>query len=449
MRDCREPWVPLLSAVVGTGDRPADATSAPCNQSTRVMWDNTASFRGIPAFVPRRWLRWAHVARHRRVSAGHRPPRGIRLPSRAHPLGLRAGVRAGRRRGRARHRRDPRRRARPASRERDLGHDGCRDTARIRRPAHDARGRRGGPHRLVHRGLHLGGALDAARSRAPRRRQAGERELRRALPGHPVARAVRAHRHGRRRAAPAHPHGRRVQARRAFRGAGAAARRAVRGRTRRRRVGRGRRAAHHGGVRADPARPARGTGHPGQAGPARRGRRRAVGSRARTRSAGADVRLVRQRRGPREPHRAVRRGERRQGAARRCAEGDGCRDRARLEYRAADRGATRRGRARGRSRGVHVDAAPREPVPRAAVPSRQRARGLRRLGGGVRRGRGDRRRRHLRRPPRPRGRRARGRLGCATPSPAHGLDRARSDGAPDDRARRRRVSGAAPRIEGT
>ena len=160
-------------------------------------------------------------------------------------------------------------------------------------------------------------------------RQAGERELRRALPGHPVARAVRAHRHGRRRAAPAHPHGRRVQARRPFRGAGAAARRAVRGRTRRRRVGRGRRAAHHGGVRADPARPARGTGHPGQAGLPRRGRRGAVGPRARTRSAGADVRLVRQRRGPREPHRAVRRGERRKGAARRCAEGDGCRDRAR------------------------------------------------------------------------------------------------------------------------
>ena len=39
------------------------------------MWDNTASFRGIPALVPCRWLRWAHVARHRRVSARHRPSR--------------------------------------------------------------------------------------------------------------------------------------------------------------------------------------------------------------------------------------------------------------------------------------------------------------------------------------------------------------------------------------
>ena len=70
--------------------------------------------------------------------------------------------------------------------------------------------------------------------------------------------------------------------------------------------------------------------------------------------------------------------------------------------RAARRRRARRCRALGRAPGVHVDAASREPLPLVGVPARHGSLGVRRLARRVRARHRDRRRRDLRRPPRPR-----------------------------------------------
>ena len=192
--------------------------------------------------------------------ARHRSPRRERLPSRAHPLGLRAGLRARRRRGRARHRRDARRRAGAAPRERDLGHDGCRGAARVRRPAHDASEVDGAALTGWFTEDFTWAELSTLRARerlaALRQRS---RELRRPLPDPPAARPVRAHRHGRRassgrlhRAWSPSSSTRPTSPRSGCRSTSCSPPSSTPP------AGARRRPAHHGGVRADGARPARG-----------------------------------------------------------------------------------------------------------------------------------------------------------------------------------------------
>ena len=95
-----------------------------------------------------------------------RPPRGFRLPARAHARVVPPGHRAGCRLRRARPRIDPRRRPRRPPRERDRRHHGRRRPPRVRRPADHQAGRRPRGHRLVHRGPHARRAQDPARRRA-------------------------------------------------------------------------------------------------------------------------------------------------------------------------------------------------------------------------------------------------------------------------------------------
>ena len=134
MRDCREPWCSsafgLSSGAGDTRDRLRHPCHAPVPLPVVTRVNPAGEFRADSrGRGRRRGYAGAHAARFRRAPARDRPSRGVGLPPRAHAVVVRARVRARRRRGGARHRRHARRRARAAARERDLGHDGCRDAA--------------------------------------------------------------------------------------------------------------------------------------------------------------------------------------------------------------------------------------------------------------------------------------------------------------------------------
>ena len=113
-----------------------------------------------------------------------------------------------------------RRRAGGAARERDLGNDGCRRPPRVRRPPHDQDDRRRRADRVVHRGLHVGRAVDPALPRATAEAAPDERLVRRPAAGAPPARRARPRARGLARAGPRDRRRARDQARHLLRRAG-------------------------------------------------------------------------------------------------------------------------------------------------------------------------------------------------------------------------------------
>ena len=357
---------------------PRRATNLPV-----LCGDNAVSFRGIPALVPCRWLRWAHAARHRRArsssaTAGHPGYRPEHTRS-AYELAFALGADA----------------VEPdivATRDGVLvlrheneisGTTDVASTRRIRRPTHDARGRRQAAHRVVHRGLHVGRALDAARARAPRRasgrrarastgatRSSGCASCSRSSTRPPTSSAGSSAWSPSSSTPPIStalglPLDELFAAELDAAGWGAGDERLI--------------------MEAfEPTLLDRlgGSGHPGQAGLPRRGRRARRGTSCS--NAGGRRRSTTRSSPPRgSPSLAgrfdgVSVGKARLVAAPKATDAATARDPNTGPLTGAR---ARRRRARGRSRGVHVDAATREPVPRAAVPPRQRARRLRRLGG--------------------------------------------------------------------
>ncbi len=123
---------------------------------------------------------------------GVRPPRRLRLPTRAHPRRIRPGDQARRRLHRARPRQHQGRRAGRPARERDQRHDRRRRPPRVRAAQDHQDHRRQRRDRLVHRGLHPQGAQDAAGQGAAAGRAARQHPVRRSLRDPDVRRGPRA-----------------------------------------------------------------------------------------------------------------------------------------------------------------------------------------------------------------------------------------------------------------